>query len=866
MRGKDLEDAERWLISQPEAGPVPTTIHREYILLSRKSETRRQRRFLFTSLASLTVVLALSVFAFIQRNNAIRNEAKAITAMETAIEASKTLVFDLGGKFKQWGLPVDKSVELMDEAFRIQDSLITSFGDQNPKINSARAGSLKIYGRILADFGETEASIKVYEETLQVLDLPQNLEAFHIASVKAETKGEISDLYRETQEVDRAFELSAEVLSELEELYKTQPAIIAIVEPLAKARYRHGLFKINLKDDPSGIKDILAAAPLFKRLFEHDRDAPVWANNYSKVYEKACSVQMNFDRFAEAKASCEKAHEISLKYLNDPSNPTFFLERKASIFQGLAEISEHEGDTKAQRQYLEKMLEAALQLHQLDPLNVYWKFDLAAQTVSYAQGPLSAQERADNYKRANELFSELAKDNPTNGSFFERKTMTALLYADSLSKVGQRADSLKLFTDACKDAEEYSEKFWNFPEQLSELWYCYQELASMQRSDMQAHKVEEVTRVHERLLEISRHRAQGNNPDFSLNYGKALIAYAELEDIGKSTLEKFEMLMLAAEWSAKAENAPKTRRSAMFYHSKALRLAASHAAQMTSVDADERQLSEQAYDVAVKAVKEFPEEYFTLDNVARAAGAMAKLEATAKKSDRASEYAKDLITYRQRAVEVADESDKTSREVSLGYAYTEAMRLAADLSLYEDAKQYADSAGALRLRLYQADPTNEGLFTNYLYAMYRSSTYSTKAGRLDESVEQIDDLIAFMQSTGAQHFAPSVYHVYHLDAVTHAAWNLELDGQFERAQPYAREAFELEKRVASYVNYGHALLYSGKFEAAVELYKACINEGLQTQNRSCKEIIELDLEEFVSKGHLTPRKSELVALLGLVLQ
>ncbi len=77
LRGKDLDDAERWLLSQPRNAPEPTDLQRAFIIASRRAQSRRQRRTVAGALIALLVVSVLASFAWVQRNAARENERLA---------------------------------------------------------------------------------------------------------------------------------------------------------------------------------------------------------------------------------------------------------------------------------------------------------------------------------------------------------------------------------------------------------------------------------------------------------------------------------------------------------------------------------------------------------------------------------------------------------------------------------------------------------------------------------------------------------------------------------------------------------------------------------------------------------------------
>lgn len=86
LRGSDLRDAEAWLNrAAPTSDPQPTPLQTQYILASRASTARGQRARLGAVSAGLIIALALAVFAFIQRNDAIDQRNISATAEAKAL-------------------------------------------------------------------------------------------------------------------------------------------------------------------------------------------------------------------------------------------------------------------------------------------------------------------------------------------------------------------------------------------------------------------------------------------------------------------------------------------------------------------------------------------------------------------------------------------------------------------------------------------------------------------------------------------------------------------------------------------------------------------------------------------------------------
>ena len=100
LRGRDLEEAERWIASQTaEREPRPTPLQSEYVLASRRGAKRRQRILLSGALVAVVVASGLALFAWSQRNDAVsqrkRAEHQARIARSRELAAESTAALDV---------------------------------------------------------------------------------------------------------------------------------------------------------------------------------------------------------------------------------------------------------------------------------------------------------------------------------------------------------------------------------------------------------------------------------------------------------------------------------------------------------------------------------------------------------------------------------------------------------------------------------------------------------------------------------------------------------------------------------------------------------------------------------------------------
>jgi WD40 repeat protein len=134
LRGKDLREAEEKLASAGQKDPQPTDLQRQYVLESRRGETRTRNSILATGAIVIVGLVLLSIFAFSQRNTAIANDNARATAQADSENQKATAIAnfeiansgDLSSQAKtlrDTNLPL--SFLLGIESFNIQDNYRT---------------------------------------------------------------------------------------------------------------------------------------------------------------------------------------------------------------------------------------------------------------------------------------------------------------------------------------------------------------------------------------------------------------------------------------------------------------------------------------------------------------------------------------------------------------------------------------------------------------------------------------------------------------------------------------------------------------------------------------------------------------------
>jgi WD40 repeat protein len=101
LRGTELHTVERLLAEHGDADPAPTALQREYVVLSRRASTRRQRITLVAVIVALAVSISLGILFLFQRNTARseRDRADAQARLATSRQLAAQAVANLGEKF-----------------------------------------------------------------------------------------------------------------------------------------------------------------------------------------------------------------------------------------------------------------------------------------------------------------------------------------------------------------------------------------------------------------------------------------------------------------------------------------------------------------------------------------------------------------------------------------------------------------------------------------------------------------------------------------------------------------------------------------------------------------------------------------------
>jgi WD40 repeat protein len=116
LTGKEIADAETWLVAGANKKPEPTQLHSDYIFASRAADVRRQRRILTGVLVALVVSIALTFLAVMLGIEA--NRQRGIAEHSAAVSRSVALA---SGAREATAYDQPKAVSLALEAVQLDD-------------------------------------------------------------------------------------------------------------------------------------------------------------------------------------------------------------------------------------------------------------------------------------------------------------------------------------------------------------------------------------------------------------------------------------------------------------------------------------------------------------------------------------------------------------------------------------------------------------------------------------------------------------------------------------------------------------------------------------------------------------------------
>jgi tetratricopeptide (TPR) repeat protein len=169
LRGREIEEAERWIGHRPDNASQPTAIHRDLISTSRRASRNRQRGWVTGAAVIATVAVGLAVFAEISRQ-------RAENALQVARGTANTLVTDLASELRnKVGMPSGLIKSILGPALALQERLLASAGP-DAALRTDQSHALALMSTTLLRIGDTREAVSTATRSREIAQQLQNAE------------------------------------------------------------------------------------------------------------------------------------------------------------------------------------------------------------------------------------------------------------------------------------------------------------------------------------------------------------------------------------------------------------------------------------------------------------------------------------------------------------------------------------------------------------------------------------------------------------------------------------------------------------------------------------------------------------------
>ncbi|WP_298497688.1 lipopolysaccharide assembly protein LapB [uncultured Maritimibacter sp.] len=416
LRGRDLEDAERWLVEQPASAPRPTELQRRYILESRRTSNRRARYVAAGSVAGLVVVGALGGFAWVQRGAALEAQAQAERALRTAVSVADSMSYGIVESFQDYALPLSVREAILGEVETLQTALAEGF-EGDDVLKGSTAVRLTMQGDVRRSQGDMEAAQSAYAEALAITTSllesdPANETFRRDQALALDRLANMAEARGDLPEARDYYDQSLEVWRKL---YSFAPSDTRWRRGMSAALVRLGALQQRTGDLP-------AARATYEETVALSRaSVGLNASGTDTRRDLALSLGLYGDLLREtgdmdgAQAAYQENFDINGALTQaDPANTELQRGLLVSLDQ-LGGIAEAKGDLAAARAAYTESLTINRRLLQSDPANIDWQRDLALSLgrlgdVNRTLGDLAAAQTA--YEESLSIVRALAAQEP----------------------------------------------------------------------------------------------------------------------------------------------------------------------------------------------------------------------------------------------------------------------------------------------------------------------------------------------------------------------------------------------------------------------------------------------------------------------
>lgn len=138
LTGSEIDEAETWLAKSANKDPVPTTLHTDYILASRKRQRTLARRMISAAVLAVLISLSLAVLAGVFGVEANHQANIALTAQAVAERS------ELEARSLLWSVQAERAFDTGDPSLAYQLAIVAN-SIPNPPISSQRTLADLIY-------------------------------------------------------------------------------------------------------------------------------------------------------------------------------------------------------------------------------------------------------------------------------------------------------------------------------------------------------------------------------------------------------------------------------------------------------------------------------------------------------------------------------------------------------------------------------------------------------------------------------------------------------------------------------------------------------------------------------------------------
>lgn len=305
LRGRELEDAQRWIAMHPRGAPEATALHRDFIVRSRRGAVRRQRLLLVGSLALALVGFGLAAVALWQRHQAVEQTERANQNFVAAKAAADGLINDLAKSLRNVrGVSQETTHTLLTAANGVMEKLIAN----SPPTPQLLLSQIELYYQFELTYWYVGDVSNALESARRSLSLTDNM-----------LRGAVDADLR-----NRLLAHRYEVLIEQGNILR----VMGSVED-SLSSFRAGL---------EAAEGLLTAA---------DKDDKQAALKLTMAHGRIGDVMRTLRRFEEADSEYRMAERIALQHLQaTPDDPDWMLDLSWSynrLADNLLRVTNHEG-------------------------------------------------------------------------------------------------------------------------------------------------------------------------------------------------------------------------------------------------------------------------------------------------------------------------------------------------------------------------------------------------------------------------------------------------------------------------------------------------------------------------------------------